>query len=69
MKTAYIKIGNNTYRKTYPEHADPKIRTAYAYFTAAIKRYESEKDDDVRARCKLAIEREKQNVYRVAFGD
>jgi hypothetical protein len=69
MNTAYIKIGEHTYRRVYPEHVDPKIRTAYKYFHEALKRYAFEKDDDIKVNLKLAIEREKQNLYRVAFGD
>jgi len=69
MKTAYVKIGDNTYKRIYPEYVDPKIRTAYKYFHEALKRYAFENDDDMKVILKLAVEREKYNVYRVAFGD
>ena len=68
MKTAYIRIGNNKYKMVYPEYVDPKIRTAYRYFHEALKRYAFERDDDIKVNLKIAVEREKQNVYRAAFG-
>jgi len=68
MKKYYVRTKENHVRIIYPEHVEPRLRTAYKYFERAYNRYQREVDDGLRACLRQQADTEMSNVYRVAFG-